>query len=185
MSMDISANFKIAAGVVSQAAVDNLNKGVDKLNTGVSSLPRHCAHCRPGDGRARRWPEHFRAEGQIRWRRRVYPQGQGASEVTGSSIDKIGAIVQASKITGDDFPGKSEAGIAKMNKALAGSDDEGEGCGARALDALGSTSKELRTLDLADAFDKIAKAIGVRGRRRQGRYRDGSFGKSGAQLCRS
>ena len=126
MSMDISANFKIAAGVVGQAAVDNLNKGVDKLNTGVSSLPgiaRTAGLAMAGLGAGLSisvLKDKF--DGVVESILKV----KEASEVTGSSIDKIGAIVQASKITGDDF-GQIEAGITKMNKALAGSDDEAKG----------------------------------------------------------
>ena len=181
MSMDISANFKIAAGVVGQAAVDNLNKGVDKLNAGVSSLPgvaRTAGLAMAGLGAGLSisvLKDKF--DGVVESILKV----KEASEVTGSSIEKIGAIVQASQITGDDF-GQIEAAITKMNKALAGSDDESKGA-AHALDALGLNIKELRTLDPADAFDKIAKALGE--------FEDGGgkaavamdiFGKSGAKL---
>jgi len=181
MGLDLGASFRITAGVVGQAAVDKLNAGINTLDEQVSGLPTHAkaaglALAGLGAGLSIAVLKD-KFDGVVESILKV----KDASETTGSSIAKIGAIVQAAKITGDDF-GQIEAGIVKMNKSLAGSDDEAKGA-AHALDAIGLSIKDLRSLDPADAFDKIAKKLDE--------FEDGGaksalamdiFGKSGAQL---
>ena len=181
MALDIGANFKITAGVAGQAAVDKLNAGVDQLDKGLGRLPgaaRTAGLALAGLGAGlsvavfkQRFDDVVKSILDVK----------DASERTGSAIEKIGGLVQAAKITGDEF-GTIEAGITRMNKALAGSDDEAKGA-AKALAAIGLSIKELRQLDPAEAFSKIAEAMGE--------FEDGGgkaavamdiFGKNGAAL---
>ena len=181
MALDIGANFKITAGVVGQAAVDKLNAGVATLDKQLSALPgvaktagMALAGLGAGVGVAV-LKEKF--DGVVESILKV----KDASETTGSSIEKIGALVQAAKTTGDDFDPIAQ-GIIKMNKALAGTDDASKGA-AHALETIGLSIKDLRQMDPADAFDTIAKSLD--------NFEDGGakvalvmdiFGKSGAQL---
>ena len=181
MALDIGANFKITAGVIGQAAVDKLNAGAATLDKQLSALPgvaktagMALAGLGAGVGVAV-LKEKF--DGVVESILKV----KDASETTGSSIEKIGALVQAAKITGDDFDPIAQ-GIIKMNKALAGTDDASKGA-AHALETIGLSIKDLRQMDPADAFDTIAKSLD--------NFEDGGakvalvmdiFGKSGAQL---
>ncbi len=181
MSLDIGANFKITAGVVGQAAVDKLNAGVSALDKQVGALPgvakaagMALAGLGAGVGVAV-LKEKF--DGVVESILKV----KDASETTGSSIEKIGALAQAAKITGDEFEPITQ-GIIKMNKALAGADEASKGA-SHALNTIGLSIRELRQMDPADAFDTIAKSLE--------NFEDGGgkvalamdiFGKSGAQL---
>lgn len=179
--MDLNANFKITAGVVGQAAVDKLKTGVAGINSQVERLPglaKSAGLALAGLGAGLSlavFKDKF--DGVVETMLKV----KDASERMGSTIEKTGALVQIAKITGDEFD-KVEAGIIKMTKALAGQDDAAKGA-ARALEFIGLSIKDLRQLDPADAFAKVAAQLN--------KFEDGAgktalamdlFGKSGAQL---
>jgi len=179
--MDLSASFKITAGVVGQAAVDQLNKSVGTLNTGIGKLPgiaKTAGLAMAGLGAGLSFAVFKdKFDGVVETMLKV----KDAAEKTGSSVEKIGGIFQAAKITGDDW-GTIEGAIIKMDKALHGADDGAKGA-AQALAFLGLKADELRRMDPADAFDTIAGALS--------KVQDGSgksaiamdlFGKSGAQV---
>lgn len=179
--MDIQAAFRITAGVVGQQAVDKLNAGVGKLNESVGKVPTVAkaaglAIAGLGAGlSAAVFKEKF--DGVVEGILRV----KDAAEKTGSSIEQIGGLFQAAKITGDDF-GLIEGAIIKLDKALHGADDGAKGA-ARALEFLGLKASDLRKMDPAQAFTVIAQSMA--------KVEDGSgktalamdlFGKSGAQV---
>jgi len=172
--MDIGASFKIAASVAGQQAVDKLNTSLQQTQGLAKTVGLGLVGLGAGVGLSV-LKEKF--EGVVEGLVRV----KEAAEKTGASGDKISTIFQAAKITGDNFD-SIEAGIIKMDKALAGSDNTAKGA-AHALDALGLSIKDLRGMDPADAFRKIAEQLG--------KFEDGAgktavamdiFGKRGAEL---
>ena len=179
--MDIGASFRITAGVAGQAAVDKLNAGVGQLNTGIGKLPGIAktaglamAGLGAGIGVAV-LKEKF--DGVVESIMKV----KDAAEKTGSSVEKIGGLVQAAKITGDDW-GTIEGAIIKMDKALAGADDTAKGA-ARALEAIGLKMADLKGMDPADAFSKIATAMsGFGDSAGKTAVAMDIFGKNGAQV---
>lgn len=104
-----------------------------------------------------------------------------AAERTGSTVEQMGALSRAAKLTGQDF-GLVETGIIRLTKALAGQDDEARGA-ARALDAIGLSIGQLRQLDPAQAFQLIAqKLAGFEDSAAKTAIALDIFGKNGAQL---
>lgn len=193
--MDIGASFKIAAAVAGQQSIDRLNsslkqtqdaaslvkRGFDQLNLSqdkLTSFAKSAALGLAGIGAGiglSVLKEKFDGvvEGLVRIKE--------AAEKTGAAGDKIGAIFQVAKITGDSFD-TIETGIIKLDKALAGADDTAKGA-AKALDAIGLSTQSLRAMDPADAFKKIAEQLA--------KFEDGAgktavaidiFGKNGAAL---
>jgi hypothetical protein len=103
------------------------------------------------------------------------------SEITGSSVENLSKLDQVARISGIGLE-TVELGLVRLTKALAGADDESKGA-ARALAQIGLSAAELRTLDPADALQKIAVALS--------KYADGAgktniaqqiFKKGGEQL---
>lgn len=95
-----------------------------------------------------------------------------AAESTGSSVENLSALKAVAKVGGRDFE-QIEAAIAKLNKALHGTDDESKGAG-KALAALGLDLQKLREMDPAEAFVEIARA--------QEKFADGG-GKTAAMMA--
>lgn len=95
-----------------------------------------------------------------------------ASEATGASVENLGALKGIARIGGRDFDA-IQASIAKLNKALHGTDDESKGAG-KALAALGLDLQKLREMDPAEAFVEIARA--------QEKFADGG-GKTAAMMA--
>ncbi|HMW65224.1 MAG TPA: hypothetical protein PKE11_15405, partial [Accumulibacter sp.] len=102
------------------------------------------------------------------------------SEKTGASVENLSAIAGVAKIV-DQSMDLVEAGITRLSKSLAGTDDEAKGAG-KALADLGLSAEKLRRMDSAAAYKEIADRLAE--------YRDGMgktalvqdiFGKSGAQ----
>jgi lambda family phage tail tape measure protein len=179
--MDINAAFKITAGVVGQPAVQKLSETVNGLNNHVDKLPglaKAAGLAMAGLGAGLSvavLKEKF--DGVVESMLKV----KDASEKIGSTVEKTGALVQIAKITGDEF-GLVEAGVIKMTKALAGQDDTAKGA-ARALDAIGLSIKDLRQMDPADTFAKVATALdGVEAGTGKTAVAMDIFGKNGAQL---
>jgi lambda family phage tail tape measure protein len=179
--VDIGANFRITAGVVGQAAVDKLKSGVLGVNQQVERLPglakgAGLAIAGLGAGVSLAVLKQ-KFDGVVESMLKV----KDASERIGTSVEGAGRLVQIAKITGDEFA-TIEGGIIKMNKALAGSDDEAKGA-AHALAAIGLSIKDLRQLDPAEAFGKIATKLNEFGDSggKTALVMD-IFGKSGAQL---
>jgi hypothetical protein len=79
------------------------------------------------------------------------------SEITGSSVENLSKLDQVARISGIGIE-TVELGLVRLTKALAGADDESKGA-AKALAGIGLSAAELRTLDPADALQKIAKAL--------------------------
>ena len=179
--MDIQAALRITAQVGGQQSIDRLSSSVGALSAGFGKIP---VLARAAGGALVGLAGGFSAV-VLAGKFDDVVQGilkiKDASEKTGTSIEKLGQLAQVAKVTGDDFS-LIEGGIIKMNKALAGSDDASKGA-ARALDAIGLSVKDLRSLDPADAFSKIATQLD--------KFEDGGakgavamdiFGRSGAQL---
>jgi len=179
--VDIQAAFKITAGVTGQQAIDKLHDSVGKLNEGITKIPgmaKAAGMALVGLGAGvslavLKGKFDDMVESMLRIK-------DGAEKV-GSTVEKFGALAQAARVTGDDI-GVIESGIIKMNKALAGSDDEAKGA-AKALSAIGLNIADLRRMDPADAFTSIAVALS--------KFQDSGgktalvmdvFGKNGAQL---
>lgn len=172
--MDIGASFKITAGVVGQQAVDRLNDSTKQLTGFAKSAGLALAGLGAGLGLsvlASKFDEVVASAAGLK----------DIAERTGSTVENMGALARAASLTNNEF-GEVEKGIIKLNKALAGSDDASKGA-AHALDAIGLNIKELRQLDPAEAFRKIAL--------RMGEFEEGAgkvavamdiFGKNGAQL---
>jgi hypothetical protein len=79
------------------------------------------------------------------------------AEKTGASVEKLSQLQQVARISGVEFGGVTDL-LVKMSRALSGADEESKGAGA-ALAKLGLNAAELRALDPADAFRKIAAAL--------------------------
>lgn len=103
------------------------------------------------------------------------------SEKTGASVETLSGLSRLARISGTDFS-VIEQGLIRLDKALAGSDDESKGA-AHALSEIGLSIKKLREQDPAQSLKEIADALSG--------YRDGAgktalamdvFGKSGAGL---
>lgn len=104
-----------------------------------------------------------------------------AAERTGSTVEAMGALSRAAKLTGNDFA-SVEQGVIRLTRSLAGQDDEARGA-ARALDAIGLSIVDLRKLDPAKAFELIAqKLAGFEDSAGKTAIALDIFGKSGAQL---
>ena len=104
-----------------------------------------------------------------------------AAERTGSTVEQMGALSRAAKLTGQDFSAV-ESGVIRLTKALAGQDDEARGA-ARALGAIGLSIGELRNLDPAQAFQLIAQKLsGFEDSAGKTAIALDIFGKNGAQL---
>lgn len=180
--MDLgAASFRITAGISGQQALDRLTTSIGSVNEHVGKLPglaKSAGLALAGLGAGvslavltAKFDDTVRGMLAIK----------DAAEKTGTSVEKFGALAAAARITGDDVA-TLEAGIIRMNKALAGADDEAKGA-AHALDAIGLKIADLRRMDPADAFSKIAYAL-------DGFADSGGktalvldiFGKSGAQL---
>lgn len=181
MGVEAGAKFTITAGVVGQQAVDRLRTSVGGVNDAVTKLPglaktAGLALVGLGAGLGLATIK-SQFDGMIQSMTGL----KDASERVGTTVENMGALAAVAKVTGDDL-GTVEAGIIKMNKALAGSDDETKGA-ARALDAIGLSIKDLRSLDPAEAFKRIAGALGQfeNNGAKTALVMD-IFGKSGAQL---
>lgn len=103
------------------------------------------------------------------------------AERTGATVEQLSSLAAQAKISGTDMA-TVEQGIIRLNKALAGGDDESKGA-AHALKFIGLESEKLRQLDPAEAFRTIAVALS--------QFSDGGgktavamdiLGKSAAQL---
>lgn len=172
--MDITSSLRIAATVSGQQAIERLNGSMGQL----TGLAKSAGLALVGLGAGLSVgviKEKF--DGVVESILRV----GDAVDKTGSSFEKIGGIIQVAKITGDNFD-EIENGILKMQKALSATDDISRGA-AHALDTIGLSVKELRQMDPADAFSKIALALDD--------FEDGTgktaiamdiFGESGAKL---
>lgn len=78
------------------------------------------------------------------------------SDATGSSIEKLAALDKTARQTGTTFETLSSA-LIKLNMSL-GSAKDGDDI-SRVVNALGLSLKELRGLDPAEAFERIAVAL--------------------------
>lgn len=174
MAIDIGAAFKITAGVSGQQALDKLNSSLSQTQNLARNAAMGLAGLGAGFGLSvlkQKFDDMVAGMNGIK---------DGAEKI-GSTVEKFGALAQAAKITNQDI-GTVEAGIIKMNKALAGSDDDTKGA-AHALDAIGLSMAKLKQMDPADAFREIAIALS--------KFEEGGgktavvmdiFGKNGAQL---
>lgn len=77
-------------------------------------------------------------------------------DATGASIENISALEDVAKRTGTSFEAVGGA-LVKLNKSLKGGDD-GKAT-AEALQAIGLSADELKTLDPAEALLKVAVAL--------------------------
>lgn len=172
--MDIQAAFKITAGVVGQQSVDTLNDGIKKLSGLAKTAGLALAGLSAGFGLSvlsSKFDEVISKTAGLK----------DMAERTGSTVENMGALSRAANLTNNDF-GDIEKAIIKLNKAMAGSDNEAKGA-AHALSAIGLNIKDLRQMDPALAFQKIAVAMGG--------FEDGAgkvavamdiFGKNGAAV---
>lgn len=177
----IGANFKLTASVVGQQAIDKLRESTGGIGEHIGKLPglakvAGLALVGLGAGLSLGTiKEQF--DGMVQSMLDV----KDAAERVGTSVDNMSALATVAKIAGEDL-GMVEAGITKLNKALAGSDDEAAGA-AHALDAIGLSIKELRKLDPTEAFKQVALALAeFEGNGAKSALVMDLFGKSGAQL---
>ena len=178
---DIQAAFKLTAGVTGQQAVQKLHDTVGGINTQVGKLPglaKTAGLALVGLGAGLSIgvvKEKF--DGMVESMLAL----KDASERVGTTVENMSALGAVAKITGDDL-GMVEAGMIRLNKSLAGSDDEAKGA-AHALDAIGLNIKELRQLDPAEAFKRVALALAqFENNGAKSAIAMDLFGKSGAQL---
>lgn len=82
---------------------------------------------------------------------------QRASLRTGSSVEALGALGKVAKLSQTDI-GSVEASLVRLNKALAGADDESKAAG-HAIAAIGLDVDQLKAKDPAQAMLDIAKAL--------------------------
>lgn len=181
MALDIGAAFKITAGVAGQPALDALNKSVGSIGTGIGKLPGLAKTA----GLALAGIVSGLAFSAIKEKFDGVVESillvDDAAQRTGSSIEKIGGLVQVAKAVGEDWAGV-EAGVTRLNKALAGTDDESKGA-ARALAAIGVSVSELRSMDPADAFLRVSQAMAdTEDSAGKSAVAMDIFGKSGAAL---
>lgn len=79
------------------------------------------------------------------------------SESTGASVESFSRLTQIAKIGGRDV-GSVETAVLRLNKALAGSDEDTQGA-AEAFKAIGLSAQDLRRLQPDQALEAIAKAM--------------------------
>ncbi len=178
---DIQAKFQIAAGVTGQAALKKLQDTAEGLNSHIGKLPglaKGAGLALAGLGAGLSLAT---IKGQFDSMVESMTALKDASERVGTTVENMSALATVAKITGDDL-GMVEAGITKLNKALAGSDDEAKGA-AHALDSIGLSIKDLRQMDPTEAFKAVALALSeFESNGAKAALVMDIFGKSGAQL---
>lgn len=96
-----------------------------------------------------------------------------ASDATGASINSLSKLEEVARRNGAGIETVENA-VLKMNKALAGADEEGKGAAA-VLHAIGINVAELKAMDPAEALQKVAVAF-------NGFSRDGELARASQML---
>lgn len=103
------------------------------------------------------------------------------SEKTGTSVEGLSALAKIAKISGTELD-TVEAGVVRLQKALAGADEESKGAG-HAIAAIGLSVEDLKKLGPDAQFKAIADALAqFADDGSKAAWAQDALGKSGAQL---
>lgn len=149
------ANTKVIISAVDQtkAAIDSAKAGVNSLATTINSLPGFGGIAASLAALASVASIKSLVGDTIAWAASM----DDMAESTGSTVESLSALAAQAKISGVDMA-TVEAGIIKLNKALAGGDDAAKGA-AHALESIGLKTADLRQMDPAEAYRTIAEAL--------------------------
>ena len=177
MANSTATTIVINATDNTKAAIDSASKGIKSLSDTIKAIPGFQGVA--GSLAA------FASAGAIKaligdtigWASSM----KTLSEKTGASVEGLSALAKVAKISGTELD-TVETGVVRLQKALAGADEESKGAG-HAIAAIGLSVEDLKKLGPDAQFKSIADALAqFADDGSKAAWAQDALGKSGAQL---